>query len=87
MEYSKLDARLNEALVDPSGEPARFEVFIDLDRQPAAADLQQLEAFGILPADRPGAILTAEVTRETLSAISDLRAVRHVTLKRRLKKA
>jgi hypothetical protein len=84
MEYAKLDARLCEALSEPSGGPASFEVFIDLDRNASPDDLRLLAALGVSPGDRPSAIMTAQLSRDALSAVSDLPAVRHVTFRRRL---
>lgn len=86
MEYAKLDTRLSEALADADDETTVFEVFIDLDAAPAPDDLQRLARFGVAPDTGPSTIITARLSREALSVVSELPAVRQVTLRRRLRK-
>lgn len=87
MEYTKLDARLCEALDDPADDRAVYEVFIELDKDAGAEDLQRLARLGIPAPDHHRTVLTARVTRATLSTVSAVGAVRQVSLVRRLRPA
>lgn len=88
MEHRKLDAKLSEALANASGSAARYEVFIELSPEATAdnvASLSQLEQIGVTSRGATGGVVTARVNAETLSAVSDLPAVRYVRLRRRLR--
>jgi hypothetical protein len=86
MDYTKLDARLSEALAD-SDARAGFDVFVEISPDATADEMDRLARLGVSRLSGDETIVTARLSRDQLDRVSELSAVRQVRLRRRLRHA